>query len=224
MIFIGIKKRTLGLIALVVILCLVLVTIYSVVKIGQNESKYQSVLTMTQMFEDTYFIAYISEEEEARSEKPSIELFDISKGEVIKRMPLTSDIQNEVVNYVKTIKSLYTKVVPFPKKGYVIRIPFERPIKTNLKLLNEQGIKSLDSVFIIISEKEQPLILVLDNQRRPYFYTFNASIQPLLDYLGLKPEQTTMEETDEIDQTNETGEINQINETGEVQVEAPAKQ
>lgn len=201
MLFISIKKKTLGLVALVIILCLVVVSIYGIVKIAQNENKYQSVLVMARMFEDTHFIAYISDEE-ARSEKPAIEVFDIGKGEIISKTPLTSDVQNEVFNYIKSIKSLYTKVIPFPEKGYVIRVPLDPPMNVNIKLLNDVGIKSLDSVFIILSNKEAPVLLVLDNQRRPYFYTFNASIQPLLDYVKLKPVENAMEEpTDAVVET-----------------------
>ncbi len=192
MIFISVKRKTLGFIVLAIILCLVAVSIYSTVKIAQNENKYQSVLNMTRMFEDTHFIAYISDVE-AQRESQGIEVFDIGKSEVISKAPLTADIQNEVFNYVKAIDKLYTKVMPFPEKGYVIRVPFEPPMNVKVKLLNESGIKTLDSVFIIISDKEAPILLVLDSQRRPYFYTFKASVQPLLDYVKLKPQAKASE-------------------------------
>lgn len=203
MIFISIKRKTFGFVVLAIILCLLVASIYSTVRIAQNENKYQSVLGMARMFEDTYFIAYISDEE-AQTEKQNIEVFDIGKGKVISRAPLNSDIQNDVFNYVKAIKSLYTKVIPFPEKGYVIRVPFDPPMNINLKLLNDVGIKSLDSVFIILSDKEAPIILLLDTQRRPYFYTFNASIQPLLDYIKLNPEEKAMEEPTDAETNVET--------------------
>lgn len=194
MIFISIKKKTLGLILVVVILCLLVVSIYATVKVSHNENKYQSVLVMTEMFEDTHFIAYISGREAERETK-RIEVFDITKGKVILSEPINMDIQNEVFNYVKTIKSLYTKVIPFPEKGYVIRVPFDASLKVKQKLLNQVGIKSLDSIFIILSDKEAPILLVLDSQERPYFYTFNASIQPLLDYVKLNPEAEQSKDT-----------------------------
>ncbi|NLB77291.1 MAG: hypothetical protein GX796_00145 [Clostridiaceae bacterium] len=200
MLFISIKKKTIGLFFLAIILCLVAVTIYSAAKVSHNENKYQSVLAMTQMFDDTHFIAYISDVE-AHKNKQNIEVFDITKGEVIITEPTCMDIQNEVFNYVKTIKSLYTKVMPFPEKGYVIRVPFDTPIKVNQKLINEAGIKAVDSLFIILSDKEAPIMLILDGQERPYFYTFNANIQALLDYVKLKPladqSQESMEDTDQ---------------------------
>ncbi len=199
MLFIGIKKKTAGLFFLAIILCLVAVTIYSAVKVSHNENKYQSVLAMTQMFDDTHFIAYISDME-AHKDKQNIEVFDITKGKVIITEPSSIDIQNEVFNYVKTIKSLYTRVMAFPEKGYVIRVPFDTPIKVKQKLINDAGIKVLDSVFIILSDKEAPIMLILDSQERPYFYTFNASIKPLLDYVKLSPEaeqsKESMEDTD----------------------------
>ncbi len=192
MIFVSVRRKTLGFIVLAIILCLVVFSIYSTVRIAQNENKYQSVLNMTRMFEDTHFIAYLSDEETQR-ENQNVEVFDIGRGEVISKTPLNKEIQNEVFNYVKAIKSLYTKVIPFPEKGYVIRVPFDPPMKVKSKYLNDVGIKTLSSVFIIISEKEAPLLLVLDNQQRPYFYIFNASVQPLLDFVKLTPQDKASE-------------------------------
>lgn len=202
MILISVRKRTLGIILLVIILCLVGATLYTSALIAQNENKYKSVLGMAQMFEDTHFIAYMSDVE-AQGESLNVEAYDISKGEVVISKPLTPQIQNEVFNYVKTIKSLYTKVMPFPENGYVIRVPFNPARDVDVKLLNEAGIKNLDTVFIIKSEKEEPLLLILDSQRRPYFYTFNASIQPLLDYLQLTSGNSTAE-SDEIQENQPT--------------------
>ncbi|HHW23675.1 MAG TPA: hypothetical protein GXX26_12490 [Clostridiaceae bacterium] len=187
MIFIGIRKRTFGIFLAVVILCLLAVSVYAAVKVSHNENKYQSVLAMTKMFDDTHFIAYISGSNTAERSK-NIEVFDITKGEIIISQPSNINIQNEVFNYLKTIKSLYTKVMPFPDKGYVIRVPFNESIRVDQKILNDSGIKSVDSLYIILSDKEAPIILILDNQERPYFYTFNASIQPLLEYIKLNPE------------------------------------
>ena len=187
MIFIGIRKRTFGIFLAVVILCLLAVSVYAAVKVSHNENKYQSVLAMTKMFDDTHFIAYISGSNTAERSK-NIEAFDITKGEIIISQPSNINIQNEVFNYLKTIKSLYTKVMPFPDKGYVIRVPFNESIRVDQKILNDSGIKSVDSLYIILSDKEAPIILILDNQERPYFYTFNASIQPLLEYIKLNPE------------------------------------
>ncbi|HBR03321.1 MAG TPA: hypothetical protein DD738_12010 [Ruminiclostridium sp.] len=195
MVFISVKRKTLGFVALIVILCLVAVSIYSILKIAENENKYQSILVMARMFQDTDFIAYISDQE-AKAEKPVIEVFDISKGEVISKTSVNIEIQNEVFHYIKAVKTLYTKVIPFPSKGYIIRVPFEKPMNVKIKLLNDVGIKTLDSAFIILSEKEAPLLLVLDDQHRPYFYTFNASVQPLLDYVKLEiPEKSADEQT-----------------------------
>ncbi len=208
MIFISIKKKTFGLILIVVILCLLVVSIYATVKVSHNENKYQSVLVMTQMFDDTHFIAYISNRE-AEREMKKIEVFDITKGKVILSEPINMDIQNEVFNYVKTIKSLYTKVIPFPEKGYVIRVPFDTALKVKQKLLNKAGIKALDSLFIILSDKEAPIILVLDSQERPYFFTFDASIKPLLDYVKLNLEA---EQSNQALESTDTPTVNEANE------------
>jgi len=186
MFFMSVNRKVLGVVALVIVLFFAVFIIYSTGRISENRNMYESVLCMTRMFEDTHFIAYIYDVT-ASSVSKNIEVFDISKGKVIINQPINADIQNEVSNYVKSVKSVYTKVMPFPEKGYVIRCPFDPPIKTREKLLNDAGIKVLDSVFIIISDKEAPILLVLDSQQRPNFYTFNSNIQPLLDYVKLIP-------------------------------------
>lgn len=193
MIFISIRKKTFGIFLTVVVLCILAITVYAAVKVSQSVNKYNSVLEITRMFDDTHFIAYITDRNENNNSK-NIEVFDITKGGVIARKPSTMEMQNEVINYVKSIKSLCTKIMPFPEKGYVIRVPIDPPVKVKQKQLNDAGIKTLDCVFIILSDKEDPILLVLDKQERPYFYTFDASIQPLLDYMKLSPESGTMNE------------------------------
>ncbi|HHY64545.1 MAG TPA: hypothetical protein GX501_05810 [Clostridiaceae bacterium] len=193
MIFISIRKKTFGIFLTVVVLCILAITVYAAVKVSQSVNKYNSVLEITRMFDDTHFIAYITDRNENNNSK-NIEVFDITKGGVIARKPSTMEMQNEVINYVKSIKSLCTKIMPFPEKGYVIRVPIDPPVKVKQKQLNDAGIKTLDCVFIILNDKEDPILLVLDKQERPYFYTFDASIQPLLDYMKLSPESGTMNE------------------------------
>lgn len=186
MFFISINKRSVGYIVAVIFLCLMVLYVYSSAKIAENENKYQSILCLARMFDEATFIAYLGDIS-AQTDKYNIEVFDIEKGEVIIKKSISPDMQNEAYNYVTNVKSLYTRVIPFPEKGYVIRIPFNPPRNVNVELLNNQGIKSLDSIFIILSDREAPVLLVLDSKLRPFFYTFSASIQPLLDYLDLKP-------------------------------------
>ncbi len=191
MFFITVNKKVVGFVVFAIILCLIAVCAYSLAMVSESKNKYESVISITKMFDDTHFIAYMTDEM-VQNEVKNIEVFDIAKGEVILSKPLNHDIQNEVFNYVKTVKDLYVKVMPFPEKGYVIRVPFEPPRNVDVPLLNETGIKTIDSVFIILSDKEAPIMLILDSNLRPMFYTFNSSIDPLLEYLDLKTEFTTM--------------------------------
>lgn len=194
MFFVSLNKRSVGLIVGVIVLCMLVLYVYSSAKIAENENKYQSILCLAKMFDEATFLAYLGDIS-AQTDKYNIEVFDIEKGDVILRKSISPDMQNEAYNYVTNVKSLYTKVIPFPDKGYVIRIPFNPPKTIHVELLNSQGIKSLDSVFVILSDKEAPVLLVLDSKLRPYFYTFSASIQPLLDYLDLKPDYGNSTET-----------------------------
>lgn len=194
MFFITVNKKIVGIVVFAIILCLMALCAYSLAMISESKYKYESVITITKMFDDTHFIAFMTNEmaQNKGKEVKNIEVFDIAKGEVILSKPLNHDIQNEVFNYINTVKDLYAKVMPFPEKGYVIRVPFEPPRNVDVPLLNETGIKSVDSVFIILSDKEAPIMLILDSKLRPLFYTFNSGIDPLLEYLDLKLEYSTM--------------------------------
>lgn len=196
MFFISINKKVVGLVVFAIVLCLIAICAYSLSVISDTKNKYESVISITRMFDDTHFIAYVADE--SVQNKKKIEVLDIAKGEVILTKSVNQDIQNEVFNYVKTVKEIYAKVMPFPEKGYVIRVPFDPPRTTDVKLLNDTGIKNFDAVFIILSDKEAPILLILDNNLRPVFYLFNAGVDPLLEYLDLKVEYATMMSTQEL--------------------------
>lgn len=187
MIYISVKRKTAGIIGTVLVLGLLALNGYTAASARNTSNKYEALLSYSERFDSTSLVGYFTASDTQSANTGNIEVFDIAKGEVISREPMTMDIQNEVINAVKSIESLYTKVSPIPSIGYVVRIPFDKEVAIENKYLNGAGIKDVSQVFFIIQDKEPPILLVLDIKARPFFFVFKASLEPLIEYLQLKP-------------------------------------
>lgn len=109
-----------------------------------------------------------------------IEIFSINKESVVKKAPLSPVIKNEAVKYLNSITGLYVKVKALPDKGYIIKIPLEPPVKIQTEWLDDL----VHEIFVIFPEdKTPPYLLILDDNNRPYFYTFDESTEILLKEL-----------------------------------------
>lgn len=108
-----------------------------------------------------------------------IQLFDISKGKVVKNMAPSPVFQDEAEKIIISIAGLYVKVKPFPETGYIVKIP----LNPRLNVQNLFISATIDKIFVIFTKDEAPLLLVLDQNERPYIYTFTHSTQKLLDTL-----------------------------------------
>jgi len=120
-------------------------------------------------------------------EYKDVEIFDISKGEVIKTIQSNPVIQKEAEKYLKSITGMYAKVKAFPESGYIIRVPLEPPVKVQGQWLTNYGIDSVDEVFILFPGQGTPYLLVLDERSRPLFYNFEGNTDVLLKILDFNP-------------------------------------
>lgn len=120
-------------------------------------------------------------------EGTGIELFDIGKGEVVKRFKLTSQVREIVLSYLDNISGMYVKVNAFPDKGEILRVHIEPEAEIVNKWPNSYGIFVAGNVFIIYPEAGTPYILMLDSSNRPLFFNFEAEDKfKLPDLLGIK--------------------------------------
>lgn len=104
-----------------------------------------------------------------------VEIFDIAKGEVIKRFEVTSEIQRKVEEYLDKITGLYVKVKAFPDKGYIMKVPLKPQTEVSNEWLNSYGIYSVNDVYIIFPDGEKPYLLILDSSLRPLFFNFEQA-------------------------------------------------
>lgn len=116
----------------------------------------------------------------------TIEIFDIGKEQVIKKVSSNDAIQKEVKSYLKGITGMYVKIRPIPEKGYMVKIPLEPPIKVENSWLNSL----VDQMILVLPEHEVPYLLVFDNENRAVFYTFKGTVKGLLKQLDFQATPT----------------------------------
>jgi hypothetical protein len=192
MIIIKISKKFAKIVIILLLLLSLSFNVYGAVRAAKLEARHNSLLYMTNFFDtsriDSIASAIDSIEVAAGKNDPAIgevEVFDVKKGEVIKKIKNTSIIQNEAEKIVEGITGYNPKVKAITESGYIIRIPMT--ITETVKY---------DQLFLIITGKEKPYILVIDKNLRPFLYNFEGDIENLLKIIDFDP-GFKMEETNE---------------------------
>ncbi|NBI30532.1 hypothetical protein [Chengkuizengella marina] len=112
-----------------------------------------------------------------------IEIFDISKEEVIKNVLMNTDIQRDAESFLKGITGLYVRIDPIPREGYLVKVPLEPSVLVKNQWINEL----VDEVIIIFTTREAPYLLIFDNENRPLFFTFRGDTESFLEKLNFTP-------------------------------------
>lgn len=97
----------------------------------------------------------------------NIEIFDISRGNVIKELPSDNIIQREARSLVDSISGVCSKFNPIPDRGYMVKIPLECPYLPESKYIDF----FIDEVIIILPEGERAYLMIIDNEDRMLFFT-----------------------------------------------------
>lgn len=113
-----------------------------------------------------------------------IEIFHIDKEKVIKEINHDDEIQVEVEKFLDGISDLYKKLNPVPDSGYMVKVPLHPAYSLKNNWFN--GIVS--EVIVIFPKYENPFLLVFDEKRRPFFFTFHESVDSFLSKLNFIPE------------------------------------
>lgn len=180
--YISLNKKLLKISIIIILIASLFCNYYNFTKNIELSNKYRSLMCMANHIDDNNLISYVSSID--ISQNKNIEIFDIKKGEVVKKIESNENIQKEVSNILKQITGVYVKAKPFPNEGYIIRIPLSPPQKVENIWLKNDDINSVVQVFILFPIDEDPFLLILDEKYRPFFYNFDRDISILLNELN----------------------------------------
>ncbi|KMJ57987.1 hypothetical protein AB685_14265 [Bacillus sp. LL01] len=111
-----------------------------------------------------------------------IEVFDVTQSKVIKSIPLEEKNRVEALKLVKSANTLYPKLNPTPKTGFMVKVPFEPAEKVDTNVLKQ----SVKQVIFIFPEGEKPYLLIFNEKEHPMFYYFSEDFRPFVDMLSLE--------------------------------------
>jgi hypothetical protein len=109
-----------------------------------------------------------------------VQIFDVEKGRIVKKLKICAPIQAEAEKILNSVTGLYVKVKPLPPKGYIVKIPINPPLMVQNQFINAP----VDNIFIIFTETEPPILLLLDENGKPFVYNFSAKTDTLKKYLN----------------------------------------
>ncbi|AZN42054.1 hypothetical protein [Paenibacillus albus] len=110
-----------------------------------------------------------------------VQAFDVVQGKVVKSVPNSAEYQGYAKSWLKGVTGLSPKLTADDKCGYVFRIPLDEPTA-----VNAGGTQVMtQDVFLFYCPKKPQLLLVFDENRKPYLMTFKGNIKPFLKAIDL---------------------------------------
>ncbi|NLW02450.1 MAG: hypothetical protein GX027_04205 [Clostridiaceae bacterium] len=182
MIIISISKRKLKFFAAAVLaVFLVSFGIYQIFG-NQDTENYFELVNMLRCRDVAASGEILEETAPASESSDEVQIFDIGKGKVVKRMKATPMIQEQARKIIGSITGMYAKIQPFPDKGYIVKIPVNPALKVQSQYINA----SVDRIYVIFTDKEPPIVLILDSSDKPFVYNFGWKTDELEKQLGFK--------------------------------------
>lgn len=159
--------------------------IYFISSITDLKERFNSILNIYNHLDQNSVLAFMASQHISEINNKDIEIFDITKGEVVKKVSNSLSIRNTAIEYLNDISGMFVKVNAFPDNGIIIRIPFTPPVKVNSHWLTDYNMNYVDQVYILYPNEGTPYLLVLDEQQKPYFFNFIGDTEKLKNHLGL---------------------------------------
>lgn len=132
-----------------------------------------------------FMILFLTSTKVLAVENIDVEIFDINKNCVIKTVQVDSSVQRQVEEYFKGITGIYAKFDPIPDKGYMVRVPLEKPVMIKNKWINT----FVEETIIIFPQNEKAYLMVFDNKDRVLFFSFEGNTNLLLKNLNFHLKQ-----------------------------------
>ncbi|RDU37864.1 hypothetical protein DRW41_08590 [Neobacillus piezotolerans] len=112
-----------------------------------------------------------------------IEIFDIAKGKVVMTSQPNPKVNLEVGKYLAGISSVYPKLNPVPREGFMIKVPLEPSVRVKTQLFTGP----VEEVIIIFPAYENPHLMFFDDRGRALVFNFKGDAAKLLELLNFKP-------------------------------------
>ena len=182
MIIISISKRKLKLFSAALLAVLLLFIGVSQIFGSQNTEKYKELVQALRQQEIAVSGEILTATSPAPESGSEIQIFDVAKGKIVKKMSSGPAVEAEAEKIINSITGLYAKVKPFPEKGYIVRVPCNPALIVQNSYINA----TVDKMYIIFTQNEPPIVLILDSKDRPFVYNFSCSTDTLVKYLNFK--------------------------------------
>ncbi|MFC0332758.1 hypothetical protein ACFOLF_02220 [Paenibacillus sepulcri] len=114
------------------------------------------------------------------SQRP-VQAFDIAAGKVVKSVPNSKEFQTYAINWLGSVTGLAPQTKPDDKCGYVFRIPLNEPAVVQAGSVT---VRTAD-VFLFYCPGKPQILLIFDENRKPYLLQFKADTKPFLAQMGL---------------------------------------
>lgn len=110
-----------------------------------------------------------------------VQVFDVKAGKVVLSTPNDKQYQEFANKWIASVTGLAPQLTNDDSCNYVYRIPLEKPVTITVN-----GTKLVaDDVFLFYCDGKPPLLLVFDEQRRPYLLLFKEDIAPFIKKVGI---------------------------------------
>lgn len=117
---------------------------------------------------------------DSRQEDSVLERFDVKKGEVTARVPLTAEIREEAALLVQSLGGQAGVFRVDPTDGIVLRVP----LKPSLEISKPGFYAFATEVFLFLPEGVPPYILVFSEENEPRIFSLTQSPARLLQLCG----------------------------------------
>jgi hypothetical protein len=117
----------------------------------------------------------------ADTQIPDIEVFDITKGQVVSKIPNTVEVQKEVQLCLESITGVAQPLKETPKEGKMIRIPLNPPILVENQLFAVMS----HEVFLILLPSKKPFLIVFGEDHTPHLADFSHNLDKLFNYIKI---------------------------------------
>lgn len=119
-------------------------------------------------------------DEGAGSQRP-VQAFDVTAGRVVKSVPNSAEFQSYAKAWLGSVTGLAPQLTADEKCGYVFRIPLNEIATVKV---DGQNVKTMD-VFLFYCPDKPQVLLIFDENRKPYLLQFKADTKPFLKTMGL---------------------------------------